>query len=57
VVTHSQIAKEVWGYGETGDPKSIRVFMASLRRKIEEQPSKPQLITTELGVGYRFTEE
>jgi two-component system KDP operon response regulator KdpE len=57
VVTHSQISKEVWGYGETGDPKSIRVFMASLRRKIEEEPSKPQLITTELGVGYRFTEE
>lgn len=57
VVTHSQISKEVWGYGETGDPKSIRVFMASLRRKIEEEPSNPQLITTELGVGYRFTEE
>jgi len=56
VVTHSQISKEVWGYGETGDPKSIRVFMASLRRKIEEEPSNPQLITTELGVGYRFTE-
>ncbi len=57
VVTHSQISKEVWGYGETGDPKVIRVFMASLRRKIEEEPSKPQLITTELGIGYRFTEE
>ena len=57
VVTHSQISKEVWGYGETGDPKSIRVFMASLRRKIEEEPSNPQLITTELGIGYRFTEE
>ena len=56
VVTHSQISKEVWGYGETGDPKSIRVFMASLRRKIEEEPSNPQLIMTELGVGYRFTE-
>lgn len=57
VVTHSQISKEVWGYGEAGDPKSIRVFMASLRRKIEEEPSKPQFITTELGVGYRFIEE
>lgn len=57
VLTHNQISKEVWGYGETGDPKSIRVFMASLRRKIEEEPSNPQYITTELGIGYRFTEE
>lgn len=54
VVTHSQISKEVWGYGESGDAKSIRVFMASLRRKIEKDTSSPKLITTELGVGYRF---
>ena len=54
VVTHSQISKEVWGYGESGDSKSIRVFMASLRRKIEKDTSAPKLITTELGVGYRF---
>lgn len=54
VVTHSQISKEVWGYGESGDSKSIRVFMASLRRKIEKDTSSPKLITTELGVGYRF---
>lgn len=56
VVTHSQISKEVWGYGETGDSKSIRVFMTSLRRKIEKDSSHPQFITTEIGVGYRFTE-
>lgn len=54
VVTHSQISKEVWGYGETGDSKSIRVFMAGLRRKIERDSARPQFITTELGVGYRF---
>jgi len=57
VVTHSQISKEVWGYGETGDSKSIRVFMAGLRRKIEKDSSHPQFITTELGVGYRFIEK
>jgi len=57
VVTHSQISKEVWGYGETGDSKSIRVFMASLRRKIEKDPSIPKFILTEIGVGYRFIEE
>lgn len=57
VVTHSQISKEVWGYGETGDSKSIRVFMASLRRKIEKDPSNPKFILTEIGIGYRFTED
>jgi len=57
VVTHSQISKEVWGYGETGDSKSIRVFMASLRRKIEKDSSSPQFILAEIGVGYRFTDE
>jgi len=56
VVTHSQISKEVWGYGETGDNKSIRVFMAGLRRKIEKDTSHPQFITTEIGVGYRFSD-
>lgn len=56
VVTHSQISKEVWGYGETGDSKSIRVFMTSLRRKIEKDSSNPKFITTEIGVGYRFTD-
>lgn len=56
VVTHRQISKEVWGYGETGDSKSIRVFMASLRRKIEKDPSAPKFIITEIGVGYRFTD-
>jgi two-component system KDP operon response regulator KdpE len=56
VVTHSQISKIVWGYGENSDSKSIRVFMTSLRRKIEKDPSHPKFITTEIGVGYRFTE-
>lgn len=56
VVTHSQISKEVWGYGEYCDSKSIRVFMANLRRKIEANPAKPQYILTEAGVGYRFAD-
>ena len=57
VLTHSQILKEVWGYGETGDSKSIRVFMASLRRKIEKNTSSPRFILTEIGIGYRFADE
>ncbi len=57
VVTHNQILKEVWGYGQTGDSKSIRVFMASLRRKIEKDTASPRFILTEIGVGYRFADE
>ncbi len=57
VVTHRQIYKEVWGYGETGDQQSIRVFMSSLRRKLEKDTSNPRFILTEIGVGYRFADE
>jgi len=56
VVTHGQIMKEVWGYAETGDAKSIRVCMASLRRKIEQDTANPRFILTEIGIGYRFKE-
>ncbi len=57
VVTLNQISKDIWGYNDTANAKSIRVFMASLRRKIEKDSSHPQFITTELGVGYRFIEQ
>lgn len=57
VLTHNFILKEVWGYGETGDSKSIRVFMANLRRKIEKDKSEPRFILTEVGIGYRFADE
>lgn len=57
VVTHRQIMKEVWGYSETCDAKSIRVCMASLRRKIEEDTAHPKFILTEIGVGYRFMDK
>ncbi len=57
VLTHNFILKEIWGYVETGDSKSIRVFMASLRRKIEKDKSLPRFIFTEVGIGYRFADE
>ncbi len=57
VLTHNYIIKEIWGYGETGDPKAVRVFMANLRRKIERDTLHPRFILTEIGVGYRFAEE
>lgn len=57
VLTHNYIVKQIWGYEETGDTKTIRVFMANLRRKIEKNMAKPQFILTEVGVGYRFTDK
>ncbi|MEA4970474.1 MAG: response regulator transcription factor [Candidatus Pelethousia sp.] len=57
VLTHNYIVKEVWGYEETGDTKTIRVFMAKLRRKIEKNVVKPRFILTEIGIGYRFADE
>jgi two-component system, OmpR family, KDP operon response regulator KdpE len=57
VLTHNYILKEIWGYGETGDSKSIRVFMANLRRKIEKDKGTPRFILTEVGIGYRFVDE
>ena len=56
VLTHNFIMKQVWGY-EGGDTKSVRVFMASLRRKLEKTPANPRFILTEVGVGYRFADE
>ncbi len=55
VLTHRFILREVWGY-ESSDTSNVRVFMASLRRKIEKNSASPQLIVTEVGVGYRLTD-
>lgn len=57
VLTHNQILNEIWGYGGGGDANSLRVFMATLRRKIEKDTTNPRFIITEVGVGYRFAEE
>lgn len=53
VLTHSYITREIWGAAWEGDVASLRVFMASLRKKIERTPSQPQYIQTHVGVGYR----
>jgi len=53
-LTHRQLFQAVWG-GVAGDPQQyLRVHVANLRRKIEEDPVRPTLIVTEPGVGYRF---
>lgn len=54
VLTHNQILKQVWGDMYQGRPEYVRVHVATLRQKIEDQPATPQFIRTEAGVGYRF---
>lgn len=54
VLTHQYILHEVWGSSQDGDLASLRVFMGTLRKKIEENPSRPRYIQTHVGVGYRM---
>nr|WP_317408440.1 response regulator transcription factor [Fournierella massiliensis] len=54
VLTHNYILKEVWGSVLASDTSSLRVFMATLRKKIEKNPSDPKYIQTHIGVGYRM---
>lgn len=57
VLTHNYILKEIWGPYSLNDTQSLRVFMANIRRKIEEDPARPRYITTEVGVGYRLADD
>ena len=54
VLTHRQLLREVWGPGRVEHTPYLRVFMASLRRKLEDDPAQPKLIITETGIGYRL---
>lgn len=54
VLTHHHILKEVWGPNYAHQTHTLRVFMAQLRRKLETDPVRPQLLLTEMGVGYRL---
>jgi two-component system KDP operon response regulator KdpE len=54
VLTHQYILKEIWGQSYSEQTQYLRVFVAQLRKKIEEDPNRPQYILTESGVGYRF---
>jgi len=54
VLTHRQILREVWGPGHDNDTHYLRVYIAHLREKIEKNPEQPELILTELSVGYRL---
>jgi len=54
LLTHRQLLTDVWGVESADDVHLLRVQMVSLRRKIELEPSRPALIITEPGLGYRF---
>lgn len=54
VLTHQFILKEIWGYGYLEQTQYLRVFVAQLRKKIEDDPASPVLLITESGIGYRF---
>lgn len=55
-LTHGFILREVWGPNHSGDPRYVRVFVASLRRRIEPNPTRPRYLLTEQGVGYRLVD-
>jgi two-component system KDP operon response regulator KdpE len=54
VITHRQLLREVWGPNSSDETQYLRVYMGQLRHKLEENPSRPQFLTTEPGVGYRL---
>lgn len=54
VVTHQQLLKAVWGPGHAEDTHYVRVHMANLRKKVEDDASMPRHLLTEAGIGYRF---
>ena len=54
VLTHKYITQHIWGIGWENNIGSLRVFMATLRRKLESSPESPSYIQTHIGVGYRM---
>lgn len=57
VVTHRQLLKEVWGPSYIEENSYLRIFILNLRRKLEDDPTRPQYLLTEPGVGYRLRDE
>lgn len=54
VLTHNYILKEVWNNSTENDTRSLRVFMATLRKKLEQDPANPRYLQTHIGIGYRL---
>ncbi|MCL5735231.1 MAG: response regulator [Actinobacteria bacterium] len=55
VLTHEHLLREVWGLTGTGQAHYPRMYVASLRKKLEDDPADPRYLITEQGVGYRLT--
>jgi two-component system, OmpR family, KDP operon response regulator KdpE len=56
VLTHRQLLREVWGAEHVESPHYLRIYMRSLRHKIEPEPAQPRYLLTEVGVGYRLAD-
>jgi len=56
VLSHDQILTKVWGYEYRDEPHYVRLYINYLRQKLEKDPSNPQYLLTERGVGYRFVD-
>jgi two-component system KDP operon response regulator KdpE len=54
VLTHRFILEQVWGPTYAEETQYTRIYVAQLRKKIEDDPSKPKMILTESGIGYRL---
>jgi two-component system KDP operon response regulator KdpE len=54
IATHKEIIEHVWGPSGTAETQSVRVLVGQLRQKLEEDPSTPQIVCTEPGLGYRL---
>ena len=57
VITHAQLLREVWGPRQANQVQYLRVYMAQLRQKLEEDPARPTFFINEPGIGYRFKSE
>jgi two-component system KDP operon response regulator KdpE len=55
LVTHEELLRKVWGPDYISDKSFVKLYIRYLRQKIEKDPSRPQLILTERGIGYRFS--
>jgi two-component system, OmpR family, KDP operon response regulator KdpE len=56
-LTHRFLLREVWGPQDSQENHYLRVFVAGVRRKLEDDPARPRYLLTEQGVGYRFAAE
>ena len=54
VLTHQYLLKEIWGFSYKNETQYLRVFIGTLRKKLEHNPNNPQHIITESGIGYRL---